>query len=399
MNGKNRVILHIVCDSIWFDKVYPAFERMEGYENRYLFKGLDVDNGQFAYIKNSEKIICAKTLEEWGNVVADPQNDIIYFQGLWKDSLKAVDYIRKEAVVMWWCMGWEIYSNEFGWSPLLPVRIYKPRTLLFILKHSKTPRLFLKTSMTWIFPRLFDAIQKIRYSIRGKRLIHKEMLSRIDYAWTPLPIELVELKKRHAYIKAKPYKLGAAAPQWPYEYQKKVGNILFDHSALSNNNHIDLLYKVKKLNLKGRSIYVPISYGNSDVTDYMIKHASFDGADTHFLTEMIPQEDYNLMLSNCSHALFGTVRQSGLGNANILLRKGVKIFYFEDSIMYKQLKHDGYYVFSIEKDLNDDSIREPLSDEMAEHNYNLFYKNYYSSREPHQQFFDRVLAEKDCDSK
>lgn len=394
MNGNKKVILHIVFDGILFDKVYPAFDKMDGYENIYLLNRINVSSTDLLFIKSTNKITVANSLEEWGNMVGDIQNDIIYFHGLWKDSLKAVDFIRKEAVVIWWCYGYEIYGNEFGWAPLLPVKVYKPKTLRFILKHSKTPRLFFKTSMTWIFPRLFDVIQRIRYCICGKRFIHKELLSRIDYAWTPLPVELVELKKRHAFIKAKPFKLGAAAQPWAYEYQKKVGNILFDHSAMSNNNHIDLLSVTKRLHFEGRHVYVPLSYGNSDVMDYMLKHASFKGGETHFLTEVIPSEEYRGLVANCSHALFGTIRQSGLGNANIMLRKGVKMFYYEDSMMYKQLKRDGYYVFSIEKDLNDDSIREPLSEEMAEHNYNLFYKNYYSSREPHQQFFDRVLAEK-----
>lgn len=392
MNGNKIVILHIICDSIWFDKLFPSFETMEGYENRYLFKGLNVDNARFSYIKNCEKIICASTLQEWGDVVGDPQNDIIYFEGLWKDSLKAVDFIRKEAIVMWWCMGQEIYGNEFGWTPLLPVRVYKPRTLFFIIMHSNTMRSFFATSMTWLFPGLYDTMQRVRYRIKGKRVLHEELLSRIDFAFTPLPIELKELKKRHPYIKAEPYRLGSTAQPWQYEYQKKLGCILFDHSAMSNNNHLDLLSITKKLHLTGRNVYIPLSYGNKDIADYMAKHASFEGANTYFLTEVIPGKDYLQLVSNCSHALFGTIRQSGLGNANIMLRKGVKMFYYEDSIMYKQLKSDGYYVFSIEKDLNDDSIREPLSNEMALHNYNLFYKLHGTASESYQQQFDRILA-------
>lgn len=395
MNGNKKVILHIVFDGILFDKVFPAFEKMEGYENRYLFNRLGVDKSEIRYLKNTEKLVCAHSMQEWGSVVGDPQNDIIYFHGLWKDSLKAVDFIPKHAVIMWWCYGQEIYGNEYGWAPLMSVKVYKPKTLFFVLRHSKTLRLFISKSLTWVFPQLYDTMQDIRYRIQGKRYIHKEMLGRIDYAFTPLPIELDELKKRHPYIKAKPYKIGATAQPWPFEYQKRVGHILFDHSAMSNNNHLDLLSITKKLHLTGRNIFVPLSYGNDDIADYMLKHASFEGANTHFLTEVIPGKDYLQLVSNCSHALFGTIRQSGLGNAYIMLRKGVKIFYYEDSIMYKQLKKDGYYVFSIEKDLNDDSIREPLTDEMALHNYNLFYKYFGTTPESYQQQFDRILAKKE----
>lgn len=392
MDGNRKVILHIICDSIMFDKLYPAFESMEGYENRYLFKSIQADIYQFKNLKDSHKIICAQSWEEWGAIVGDPKNDIIYFHGLWKDSLRAIDYIRKDAIVMWFCFGQEIYGNEYGWAPLLPVKVYKPRTFMYVIKHSKSVRSFLSKSLTWMFPHLYDALQSVRYAVARKRKLHKEMLSRIDYAFTPLPIELDELKRRHPFIKAKPYCLRKPGPLMPFTFQGKKGHILFDHSSMSNNNHLDLLARMNKLHLDGRSIYMPLSYGNNELADYLIKNVSFEGAETHFLKEILPQTEYMGLLANCSHALFGTIRQSGLGTINILLRRGVKIFFFEDSIMYKHLKQEGYYVFSIETDLDDESISTPMTYEMALHNYNLFYQKRGELRDTFQQQLDRILA-------
>ena len=392
MDGDRKVILHIICDSIMFDKLYPAFESMEGYENRYLFKSIQADIYQFKSLKDSHKIICAQSWEEWGAIVGDSKNDIIYFHGLWKDSLRAIDYIRKDAIVMWFCFGQEIYGNEYGWAPLLPVKVYKPRTFLFVIRHSKSVRSFLSKSLTWMFPHLYDALQSVRYAIVRKRKLHKEMLSRIDYAFTPLPIELDELKKKHPFIKAKPYCLRKPGPRMPFLFQEKKGHILFDHSSMSNNNHLDLLAHMNNLHLDGRSIYMPLSYGNHELADYLIKNVSFEGAETHFLKEILPKTEYMGLLSNCSHALFGTIRQSGLGTINILLRRGVKIFFFEDSIMYKHLKQEGYYVFSIETDLDDDSISTPMTYEMALHNYNLFYQKRGELQDTFQQQLDRIIA-------
>lgn len=392
MDGDKKVILHIICDSIWFDKVYSKFEEMDRYVNRYLYRDIGVDKSQFEYIIHSEKIICAMSLQEWGDIVGDPKIDIIYLQGLWKGTLKAIDYIRKDAVVMWWCFGQEIYGNEYGWAPLLPVKVYKPRTFLFLLRRSKSIRSVLSKSMTWMFPHLYDLMQGWRYRFRGKRRMHQEMLCRIDYTFTPLPFELDEMKLRHPEIKAKPYRLGGGQSRMPFEYHEKIGNILFDHSAMTNNNHFDILPIVKKLNLRGRKVCMPLSYGNQDVADYMMKHASFRGAETQFLQEVLPKNEYLELLSNCSHAIFGTIRQSGVGNINILLRKGVKVFFFEDSVMYKHYKREGYYVFSIEKDLNDESISTLLSYEIARHNYNLFYEKNGVSNDTYQQQFDALLS-------
>ena len=221
------------------------------------------------------------------------------------------------------------------------------------------------------------------------------MLSRIDYAFTPLPIELDELKRTHSYIKARPYQLRGASVQWPFEYKEKVGCVLFEHSAMLSNNHMDLLHSIRKLHLNDRDIYFPLSYGDMYLLDYLRSSNNISAANIHILTEVVSSNEYNELMSNCSHALFGTILQSGMGNAHIMLRKGVKIFYYEDSIMYKHFKQEGYYVFSIERDLNDESIREPLTEEMALHNYNLFYKNYGKLGETYQEQFDKILGIKE----
>ena len=75
-----------------------------------------------------------------------------------------------------------------------------------------------------------------------------------------------------------------------------------------------------------------------------------------------------------------------------MLRMGIKVFFFEDSIMYKHLKREGYHVFSIEKDLNDNSIATPLTYEMALHNYNLYYEKNGTSNGNYQQQFDAILS-------
>ncbi len=395
MEGKEKVILHITPDIIWFDKIYPNFEKMEGYKNIYLLDCINTDKSRLCYIKSTEKVICASSLEDWGKIIGDSRNDVIYFHSLTKYSIAAVNFIRKEAVVMWWCFGYEIYENAFGRSPLLPVKVYKPRTFRYYLKHSKSFKSFVSRIMVNKIPRLYDIFMSVGCGVVGKTNIHKKMLNRIDYAFTPLPIEFEELKKRHAYIKAKPYRLRGSAVQWPFDYKEKEGNILFEHSSMLSNNPFDLLYSMKKLHLNGRNVYAPLSYGNVGLVDFFKKNDNIAGADIHVITEMIPANEYIQLISNCSHALFGMIRQSGLGNAYIMLRKGVKMFYYEDSIMYKHFKREGYYVFSIEKDLNDESIKTPLTEEMALHNYNLFYKNFETKGESYQQQFDRILGIKE----
>ena len=391
MNRNKKVILHIVHDDIWQDKLFPAFERMEEYENRYLFRDLVDNKSSIRYIKNTDKLICVNTIEEWGKIINDPQNDIIYFQGIWKNSLKAIDFIRKDAVVMWMVFGMDIYSNEFGWSPLIYLKQYKPKTLLFVYKQSKSLKQFVSKFMTWTFPRFLDLIQTVRHIIFHKRILHKALLARVDLAYTPLPVELDLLKKRNTFIKAKPYRLKSTVLPPPFYRNNSANCILLEHSAMSNNNHLDLIAKVRKLNLKGRKMYLPVSYGNEGIKEYVIRNAHFDGCETKCLTEVLPTQEYLELLSDCSHALFGTIRQSGLGNSYLLLRRGVKVFYYKDSVLYKQLKSFGFHVFSIEDDLNNESIKEPLSEEMSLHNYNIYCMIHGGGQESYDAQFNKIL--------
>lgn len=394
MNGNKRVILHLVFDGVLFDRIYTRFEQMENYENRYLFGSLNNDY-VIKYIKNKEKIVRTNSLEVWGGIVGNPEVDIIYLHGIWGDYLKAVDFIRKDVVVMWWCYGMEIYENCFGWPPLLPMKIYKPKTYKFIRSTWKG-RSLLTNSFSYFCPNLYCISKKTLNSFLGRRDDKlKRMLSRINFAFTPLEIELEEIKKRHPFVKAKPFKLRGPIVKDSLEIHESSNSILLEHSANISNNHLDIIasFKKKNLDLKKRDIYIPLSYGDEKLAEQIKKEAKFEGAYTHFLMEALPFDEYNKMLSGCSHAVFGMIRQSGLGNINLCFRKGIKVFFFKDSILYRQFKADGYDVFSIEDELNDKTIREPLSPEQALNNYNRFYSRVGTSVGSYNEQFNRILKE------
>lgn len=392
MNGEKKVILHLVFDGILFDRVFPKFEGMERYENRYLL-GKIGHTKQLKYINNSEKIIKAESLKEWRKMVSDPQVDIIFLHGLWKDYLKAVNYIQKNVVVMWWCYGMEIYENVFGQPALMGLNVYKPKTLHFYLSYGP---FYLRVShkLLYYHPRLYVFIRGIfDYIFRRPERNLKKMLSRINYAWTPLEIELDELKRNHPYIKAKPYRLRVLANKDALEFHGQTGNLLLEHSSHISNNHLDIIETIKKkqLELKGRDIYIPLSYGVKKMAERVKEESNFEGAYIHCLMEALPFNEYKEMISGCTHAIFGMIRQSGLGNIYLCFQKGIKVFLYKDSILYKQFKSDGYQVFSIEDDLDNKSISEPLSYEQAKNNHEVFYSKFNSSFGTYQQQFDEIL--------
>ena len=146
------------------------------------------------------------------------------------------------------------------------------------------------------------------------------------------------------------------------------------------------------MDLRNRDIFIPLGYGNDDLAERVKKESYFEGAKVHCLLEALPYNDYKEMLGNCTHAIFGMIRQSGLGNIHLCFKLGIKVFLFEDSILYKYFKNKGYYVYTIEKELNEISICEPLSPERALHNNKTFYSNFGDTLGLYDEQFDSILS-------
>lgn len=393
MDGNKRVILHLVFDGILFDRVYPRFEAMDMYKNIYLFGSLRQDV-EIQYIKNVDNIIRVYSLEEWGKIVNDPIVDIIYLHGLWYDYLKAIDYIRDGVVVMWWCYGMELYENCFNRTPLLPLCIYKPKTFKYIQRNSKGLSVKIHNYLNNYHPLLLDNVKKMfRIERSDRQDILKCFLERINYIYTPLEIEYKELKKNYHFFKAQPYRLYSVQILEPPVLHKKTGGIMFEHSANLSNNHLDVISDLnkKKLDLRGRDIFIPLTYGPKEMVEIVKRKAVFNGAHVHCLLESIPYKEYNEMIAGCTHAIYGMIRQSGLGNIYICFRKGIKVFFYKDSLLYKHFKENGFFVYTIEDDLTDDSIKEPLTVEQAKNNYDKYSLIYDSKIGTYQDQLDNIL--------
>ena len=90
------------------------------------------------------------------------------------------------------------------------------------------------------------------------------------------------------------------------------------------------------------------------------------------MTKLLPLEEYRAIINSISHAVFGMIRQQGLGNIWLCISNGVKIYLYKDSIVYKELKKMGFVCYSIEDDLTTESLSSCLSEKDAENNYRLF---------------------------
>lgn len=356
--GKKIKILHVFPDDKFFDGVANYFIELHNVTN--LFYYYSKDNKPFRYIKNKEIITQYSNWSEYISFFKDPSIDIIYFHSLPINNYKLFKHIDSRKIIIWWCWGYDIYNNYGILKPFIDIDIYKPLTE----KISKKV-LSLKT---------------IYHFIRSLTLYKKRniILNRIDYFSPVIPIEY-ELMKNNSAFRAKPFMLEKGPGlgykiKGDYTYKSKAQNIIIGNSLTLTNNHLDILDKIKDIKLSDdRTYIVPINYGNGFDKNILKHKAQTISAPFRWLDSFIPKNEYIELFQTISHAIFGHMRQQAMGNINICLRNGIKVFLYKDSIIYKQLKSQGYHVFTIDYDLNEKSLSETLTEEAAIHNYELYY--------------------------
>lgn len=350
-------ILHIFPDEKFFDGTANFFDEFKNLENHYLFYTKD-KNYKFKYIKNLKRLKILNNKSEYYHILKSDKYDVVYLHSL---SPKYYDYVLKinpNTIVIWWGWGYDIYYSWHKCKPLVEVDLYKPLTAL-VAQHSNKQSILKQLLFRIIQP--FDSYKQ------------NKVLNRIDYYSPVIPVEYDFLKK-HKLFRAKPFMVRGPGMmnQTEFLHHTKAGNILIGNSLTLTNNHLDIFQSIKNFKInKDQRFIVPISYGNEINRELIIN--TFNRDDVYWMESFIPKEEYFSILSSASHAIFGIIRQQAMGNIYRCLHSGVKIYLYQDSVIYKYLKSSGYIVYTIE-DINEESLQSPLDYDSALHNYRLEQK-------------------------
>lgn len=105
-------------------------------------------------------------------------------------------------------------------------------------------------------------------------------------------------------------------------------DILIGNSATPSNNHLDVLLQMRGLDMIGRKIVLPLSYGDTAYAEAVADRAlSLFGADqVEILRDWMPIADYNKVLDRCGIAVMNHVRGQAMGNISSMLYRGAKVY-------------------------------------------------------------------------
>lgn len=130
---------------------------------------------------------------------------------------------------------------------------------------------------------------------------------------------------------------------------KRPVTILLGNSACKNNNHLDVIKKIKNIDDGLLEVICPLSYGDSVYAQEVIYHGgNCFGERFKPLINFLAKQEYDSILERVDVAIFPHERQQAFGNIISLLEKGKKVYVSPRTTHYKTLKDLGFNLFSIE---------------------------------------------------
>lgn len=360
MNNGDIVILHIFPDDKFFDGTADFYDKLPNVENRYFFFTKE-KNYQFKYIKRSNGVFIINSPIAYFKELRRKDVDIVFFHTMTGSDYLLTRIIRKKVRIIWWSWGYDIYMSRHNANPLINIQLYKPLTLYYKQTLEKQDLSLLNRLKARVYER-----------------IREWAVKRVNYFIPSIPIDYELMKEHCPYFHAKPFPYGLQRQETTFLVRKQCGNILVGNSLTYTNNHLDIFESLYSIDLNpNRKIVVPISYGDAfGGPDMFISLTHFAADRVMWLKDFLSRDKYYAVFDNISHAIFGMIRQQGMGNVMYCLRTGVKVFFFRDSVITRQLKELGYIFFTIEDDLNAMSLSTCLTEDEAKHNYNVYLSRY-----------------------
>ncbi len=105
-------------------------------------------------------------------------------------------------------------------------------------------------------------------------------------------------------------------------------DLLIGNSAFWSNNHFDVFEQLRRLDLDGRRIVLPLSYGEKHYADAVERRAArlFGRDRIVVLRDWIPIAEYNRTLSRCGFVFMNHARGQAMGNVSSMLLRGAKVY-------------------------------------------------------------------------
>jgi hypothetical protein len=256
--------------------------------------------------------------------------------------------------VIWYCWGGEAYNS---WPPLVAHDLYLPKTKKWVYRNaSLTERV------------------KGRFPCLPRRLyLERRYLTRVDFFVSQLREEYDLFRRVHLLSGRTKYHFGSVGALSSFAEESadnsELGvDILLGNSATPTNNHMEAIDWLAGLDLTGRKVIAPLSYGDPEYGEMICDYGKQVLGD-HFepITTFMPLTAYQSLLNRCGFVVMNHLRQAAVGNIMMMLMKGARVF-LNDTAVYREYTAWGVHLDRIASAMQRDRIFTPLSAEQVVEN-------------------------------
>jgi len=122
-------------------------------------------------------------------------------------------------------------------------------------------------------------------------------------------------------------------------------DIQIGHSAWPMNNHIEVIAMLSEIDLTGRKVIFPLSYGSADYAA-RVEKCSRDllNCTTVVLKDFLPIDEYTNIVRHCGVLIMNSVRTVGWGNILAQFARGGRVVLSRRNPLLSSLKALGYSI-------------------------------------------------------
>ncbi len=333
------MILHLIHDDKFIDAAYRAFEEANSNKNEFVIIG---KKQPLKYIKKTP-IRFIERREFWSKPFLKSLHSYDMVVLHWLDDEKIQLLARADLSVKFVWIGWggDYYDLITGDN----TKLLKVNTLT--LHHKNHIKL---SNISWM-----SKIKKLFKMILSKKVEKQHIINRINY-FSPVLYEDYQLLQKSLpnflphYLS---WNYGTLEDDMIRGFEDSVisgNNILVGNSATYENNHLDIFVNLVKVKTEENQIIAPLSYGDMHYRDEII-HAGKRIFSEHFMpvTDFMPIADYVKILTSCSFAIMGHLRQQAVGNIVIMIYLGAKVFLDKQNPVYIFFKQQNAWIYALDE--------------------------------------------------
>lgn len=356
--------LHLSLDEKVIDRCIESFEQVYPGQNKFIV--LLGKNNTPRFVKSDKAIFVRYGTKEFWHLIGDmEQYDSVIFHAFNLNFARFAKKVKHHSV--FW----------IEWGADLYVKLLEPRGY----------RLFYEKDTDWRFSHI--RIPKFIYRCI-KSLYGKYYISQVVPAlkWVhhfvpdstpdeyPLLLSYYPEAKHLDYRNFYYYPINEVVQSNMMNNQLLGHNIIVGNSSSVSGNHKEAFLLLSRISVGDSKVIVPLSYGNMRYADYVKETGSrLLGESFMPITEYLPLDDYNHLMSSARVFIYPNYRQEAVGNILVSLYLGGKVFLNKANPLLSFYKRLGLIIFDMDE-LSTGSIRNSLSEDDVEHNREVLMKNY-----------------------